>query len=120
MYSAILGQLLTDLHNTDAAIEASAFITTDGLVMCSALPAGMSEDLTGAMSASVVAVGKYAADYLVGGKFEHIIIKGEHGYILIKQADEHTVITVLTKTDAQLEQIAASADAAAEQALALL
>ena len=39
-----LQQTLLDLNGTSADIEASALISTDGLMMASALPQGMDED----------------------------------------------------------------------------
>ena len=45
-----LQQILQELNGSTADIEASALISTDGLMMASALPQGMDEDRVGAVS----------------------------------------------------------------------
>ena len=52
-----LQQILNDLNGSTADIEASALISTDGLMMASALPQGMDEDRVGAMTAALLSLG---------------------------------------------------------------
>ena len=42
-------QVLEDLNSSSSDIEASALISNDGLVIASALPAGIDDDRVGAM-----------------------------------------------------------------------
>jgi predicted regulator of Ras-like GTPase activity (Roadblock/LC7/MglB family) len=56
-----LQQILNDLNGSTADIEASALISTDGLMMASALPQGMDEDRVGAMTAALLSLGDRAA-----------------------------------------------------------
>ena len=50
MRTDMFQQALEDLNGSTADIEASALISTDGLMIASALPHGMDEDRMGAMS----------------------------------------------------------------------
>ncbi len=50
MRTDMFQQSLEDLNGSTADIEASALISTDGLMIASALPQGMDEDRIGAMS----------------------------------------------------------------------
>ncbi|MFO1382670.1 MAG: roadblock/LC7 domain-containing protein [Moraxella osloensis] len=50
-------QILNDLNSSSADVEASALISTDGLMIASALPAGIDEDRVGAMSAKLLSLG---------------------------------------------------------------
>lgn len=62
-----LQQILNDLNGSTADIEASALISTDGLMMASALPQGMDEDRVGAMTAALLSLGDRAAKELAVG-----------------------------------------------------
>ena len=61
MRTDLLQQSLEDLNGSTADIEASALISTDGLMIASALPHGMDEDRIGAMSAALLSLGERAA-----------------------------------------------------------
>ncbi|MFO1384390.1 MAG: hypothetical protein U1E91_05875 [Moraxella sp.] len=50
MRTDMFQQILNDLNSSSADVEASALISTDGLMIASALPAGIDEDRVGAMS----------------------------------------------------------------------
>ena len=54
MRSEMLNSILSDLNGSSADIEASAVLSTDGLMMASLLPSGMDEDRVGAMSAAML------------------------------------------------------------------
>lgn len=49
-----LTEMLRDLRNTSPDIEASAVVSTDGLVIASALPRDFEEDRVAAMSAAML------------------------------------------------------------------
>ena len=57
MRADILNSILSELNGTSAEIEASAILSTDGLMMASMLPAGMDEDRVGAMAAAMLSLG---------------------------------------------------------------
>ncbi len=61
MRTDMFQQVLEELKGSSADVEASALISTDGLMIASALPAGMDEDRVGAMSAVLTVLAKQNA-----------------------------------------------------------
>ncbi len=102
MRSDMLTSILNELNGTSADIEASGIISTDGLMMASALPADMDEDRVGAMSAAMLSLGDRTAQELARGTLEQVLIKGDNGYVLMTHAGEEAVLTVLAKPKAKL------------------
>ena len=76
MRTDMFQQSLEDLNGSTADIEASALISTDGLMIASALPQGMDEDRIGAMSAALLSLGERTARELSRGKLERVLIQG--------------------------------------------
>ena len=70
-------QVLEDLNSSSSDIEASALISNDGLVIASALPAGIDDDRVGAMSAALLSLGDRAGRELARGSIDRIMIQGE-------------------------------------------
>ena len=102
MRDDVLVSVLDELNGTSADIEASAVISTDGLIMASMLPAGLDQDRVGAMSAAVLSLGDRISDELSRGNLEQVLIKGDAGYVLSTFAGEEAVLSVLAKADARL------------------
>jgi len=102
MRSDMLTSILNDLNGTSADIEASGIISTDGLMMASALPADLDEDRVGAMSAAMLSLGDRTAQELARGTLEQVLIKGDNGYVLMTHAGDEAVLTVLAKPNAKL------------------
>ncbi len=102
MLSEMLNSILSDLNGSSTEIEASAVISTDGLIMASMLPAGMDEDRVAAMSAALLSLGDRTAEELERGSLEQVLIKGDNGYILMTHASNESVLTVLAKPKARL------------------
>ena len=98
----MINSILSDLNGSSADIEASAVLSTDGLMMDSLLPAGMDEDRVGAMSAVMLSLGDRTSEELERGKLEQVLIKGDKGFILMTYAGPDAVVTVLTKPEARL------------------
>ncbi|MEW5972670.1 MAG: roadblock/LC7 domain-containing protein, partial [Pseudomonadota bacterium] len=61
MRADMLTSILSELNGSSADIEASAIVSTDGLMMAALLPAGMDEDRVGAMSAALLSLGDRTA-----------------------------------------------------------
>lgn len=97
--------ILTDLNNTSSNIQASALISTDGLVIASALPQDMNEDTLGAISAALHSVGVRSVRDLASGAMEHIMVKSSQDYIVMTQAGKEAVLTVIVKSHVGLEQV---------------
>jgi len=102
MIGDMLASVLTELNGTSADIEASAVISTDGLIMASVLPAALDEDRVGAMSAAMLSLGDRTAQELKRGALEQVLIKGDSGYVLMTYAGNEAVLTVMAKPNARL------------------
>ncbi len=114
MRADMLTSILSELNGTSADIEASAVVSTDGLMMAALLPASMDEDRVGAMSAALLSLGDRTAKELARGGLEQVLIKGDRGYILMTHAGEDAVLTVLAKPQAKLGLIFLDVKRAAE------
>ena len=114
MRAEVLTSILSELNGTSADIEASAVISTDGLVMTALLPSGMDEDRVGAMSAAMLSLGDRTAKELARGELEQVLIRGAQGYILMTHAGAEAVLTVVTKPNAKLGLIFLDVKRAAE------
>ena len=114
MKADLLTSVLTELNGTSADIEASGVISTDGLMMASVLPVGMDEDRVWAIRAAMLSLGDRTAQELNRGGLEQVLIKGNHGYVLMTYAGEEAVLTVLAKPNAKLGLIFLDVKRAAE------
>ncbi|MES9867595.1 MAG: roadblock/LC7 domain-containing protein [Candidatus Thiodiazotropha sp. LLP2] len=114
MRADMLNSILSELNGTSADIEASAIISTDGLIMATQLPQSMDEDRVGAMSAAMLSLGDRTAQELARGDLEQVLIKGKNGYVLMAHAGPEAVVTVLSKTQAKLGLIFLDVKRAAE------
>lgn len=114
MRSDLLTNILKELNNVSADIDASAIISSDGLVMSSLLPATMQEDRVGAMSAAILALGSRTSTELARGKLEQVLVKGADGYVLMIGAGNDAVLTVLASANAKLGLIFLDVRRAAE------
>lgn len=114
MREEMLKSILNELNGTSADIEASAIISTDGLVMSALLPSGMDEDRIGAMAAAMLSLGDRTSHELGRGELEQVLIKGDHGYVLMTHAGTDTVVTVVAKPSAKLGLIFLDIKRAAE------
>lgn len=114
MRSDIFSSILSDLNGSSAEIEASAVISTDGLMMAAQLPAGMDEDRIGAMAAAMLSLGDRTAKELARGSLEQVLIKGNHGYVLMTHAGKEAVLSVMAKPNARLGLIFLDVKRAAE------
>lgn len=102
MREDVLMSVLSELNGTSADIEASAVTSTDGLMMASMLPADLDPDRVGAMSAAMLMLGDRTSQELVRGQLEQVLVKGDGGYVILTQAGDQAVLTVLAKPDAKL------------------
>ncbi len=114
MRAEMLTSILAELNGSSADIEASAVVSTDGLMMAALLPSGMDEDRVGAMSAALLSLGDRTARELARGTLEQVLIKGHNGYILMTYAGTDAVLTVMAKSQAKLGLIFLDVKRAAE------
>ena len=102
MRTEMFQQVLDELNSSSTDIEASALISTDGLMIASALPQGADEDRIGAMSAAMLSLGERAARELSRGGLERVLLQGERGYVIMSASGTEAVLTVLAKANAKL------------------
>lgn len=102
MRTDMFQQILEDLNSSSADVEASALISTDGLMIASALPSGMDEDRVGAMSAALLSLGDRAGKELARGNIDRVLVQGEKGYVIMTSSGSEAVLTVLAKPNAKL------------------
>ena len=93
---------LRDLQTGTSDIEASAVVSVDGLIMASALPAGVEEDRVSAMSAAMLSLGERIAGELVRGMLDQVYIRGNSGYVLLLSVGADAVLTALVRENAKL------------------
>ena len=120
MRSEVLRSILSDLNGSTTDIEASAVLSTDGLIMASMLPGGMDEDRVGAMSAAMLSLGERISKELGRGSLEQVLIKGDVGYVLMTHAGPEAVVTVIAKPDTRLGLIFLDIRRAAESIARIL
>ncbi len=120
MREEMLVSILNDLNGSSADIEASAVISTDGLIIASVLPASLDEDRVGAMNAAMLTLGDRSAQELNRGELEQVMVKGSDGYILMTHAGRDAVLSVLAKANAKLGLIFLDARRAAENIAKIL
>lgn len=101
MRTDMIEEALEDFQRSSDA-EASALISTDGLMIASSLPENMDEDRVSAMSAALLSLGNRAASELVRGSLDRVLLQGEKGYVIMTSSGEDTVLTVLAKQDVNL------------------
>lgn len=86
---------------SSAEIEASAVISTDGLMIAAMLPAGLDEGRVGAMGAAMLSLGDRTAQELGRGDLQ-VLIKGDSGYVLMTYAGDEAVLSVMAKSEARV------------------
>ena len=83
-------------------VEAAAVISTDGLIMASALPETISEDRISAMSAAMLSLGEQINKEMGLGTLEQLYTRGSNGYVVLLSVGQHAVFTTLVKPEAKL------------------
>jgi hypothetical protein len=114
MREDMLKSILSELNGSSTDIEASAVISTDGLIMSSILSSNMDEDRVGAMAAAMLSLGDRTSQELGRGDLEQVLVKGHNGYVIMTHAGPDTVVTVVTKSSAKLGLIFLDIKRAAE------
>jgi uncharacterized protein len=98
----LMVERLRDLQSTTPEIEASAVVSVDGLIIASALPAGVEEDRVSAMSAAMLSLGERIAGELGRGMLDQVYIKGAQGYVILMSVGDEAVLTTLVRQNAKL------------------
>ncbi len=98
-------QTLRSLVGSTPDLEGAAVVSTDGLVLSSALPAGVDEDRVSAMAAALLSLGERTASELTRGALEQVYVKGDRGYVVLMRAGEESVLEAIAGSSAKLGMV---------------
>ena len=101
-------------------VEATAIVSVDGLTMASSLPGGIEEDRVAAMSAAMLSLGERTAEELQKGKLEQVFIRGGDGYVVLMNAGDQAVLSVMARNNAKLGLLFLDMKRTAEQISVIL
>lgn len=100
-----LRTILRTLNTFSADIEASATITTDGLMLAAVLGDGTDQDRFGAMCASLLALADRAAQEIARGTLKQVLIEGDKGVMLLVYAGQDAVLAVAARPTVNLGMV---------------
>jgi hypothetical protein len=93
---------LRALQRSTPAIEASAIVSVDGLIIASALPPEVEEDRVSAMSAAMLTLGERISGELGRGTLSQVYVRGQNGYVILMSTGTEAVLTAICSADAKL------------------
>ncbi|BCG64501.1 MAG: hypothetical protein methR_P2285 [Methyloprofundus sp.] len=106
IFSETLLEILSELHSTSVAIQASAIISNDGLLMATfidkKLQKKLDEDRATAMATAIFAQAKRVAHEIKLGGLQQVLVQGKDGYCIVMAAGEQVMLSVLLDNSAQL------------------
>ncbi|MBI5071235.1 MAG: roadblock/LC7 domain-containing protein [Deltaproteobacteria bacterium] len=97
-----INRILRNLQAASPAVEASALISEDGLMLASALPQHVDESRVAGVSATLSTLGSRAARELERGDVEEVLVRGSYGYAVMISASAGTVLLALASREAKL------------------
>jgi predicted regulator of Ras-like GTPase activity (Roadblock/LC7/MglB family) len=109
-----INAVLAGLNGGSADIEASALVSRDGLIIASALSAGMDEDRVSAIVAAILSLGDRMSSELYRGDLEQVMISGKQGHVLIIQAGNDAVLCTIANKAIKLGLLFLDANRAAQ------
>ncbi|MBL7064938.1 MAG: roadblock/LC7 domain-containing protein [Anaerolineae bacterium] len=113
--------LLRQMQGLTPNIEASAIVSSEGLVLASALPSGTDEQEIGAMSAAVLTLGERIARELLSGRVKQVYVEGQGtGYVFLTSIGEDAILVALANPDAKLALVFMDMGRIASEAKAIL
>ena len=100
-----LRSILRTLNAFSADIEASAGISTDGIMLASVLAENTDQDRFGAMCASLLALADRAAQEIARGTLKQVLIEGDRGVMLLVYAGRDAVLAVAARPTVNLGMV---------------
>ncbi|WP_369857592.1 roadblock/LC7 domain-containing protein [Candidatus Thalassolituus haligoni] len=101
----IFAILRSMISNSEGAILATATMTTDGLIIASALGDGIDSDIFAAMSASLLVLAERASQEVDIGELNQVMVMGSQGVMLLTHIGQDAVLAVSTTPSANLGQV---------------
>lgn len=105
LWKKSLRSILRTLNAFSADIEASAAISTDGLMLASVLGDGTDTDRFGAMCASLLALADRAAQEIARGALKQVLVEGDKGVMLLVYAGRDAVLAVAARPTVNLGMV---------------
>ncbi len=96
--NAVMGEFERNVPH----VQATAIVSTDGLVIASRLPHSVEEDRIGAMGAAILLISSRSGQELDRGEMERVLIEGENGYILLHSIGVDAILIALVDKDVRL------------------
>lgn len=103
--SQMMEQILRNLVGGTPDLEGSAVVSTDGLVLASALPTGTDEDRVSAMAAALLSLGERTSKELARGTLDQVYVKGDSGYVVLMRAGSESVLEAIAGSNAKLGMV---------------
>jgi predicted regulator of Ras-like GTPase activity (Roadblock/LC7/MglB family) len=100
--SAQLDAILNQFERNIPHVQATAVVSTDGLVIASRLPKDTEEDRIGAMGAAILSISSRSGDELDRGEMIRVLVEGTNGYILIRSIGEYAILVALVEKEVRL------------------
>lgn len=97
-----LDAVLNEFERNVPHLEATAVVSTDGLVIASRLPKEVEEDRVGAMGAAILSISTRSGSELERGDMERVLIEGTNGYLLIRSIADVAILVCLVDKDVRL------------------
>ena len=97
-----LDQVLNNFERNVPHVEATAVVSTDGLVIASRLPDQVEEDRVGAMGAAILSISTRSGKELDRGEMLRVLIEGTDGYLLIRSIGDVAILVVLVDKKVRL------------------
>lgn len=94
--------ILNNFERNIPHVQATAVVSTDGLVIASRLPADVEEDRIGAMGAAILSISTRSGEELERGEMVRVLIEGTEGYILIRSVGEYAILVALVEKEVRL------------------
>ncbi len=94
-----LQAVLQNYISSTPGIQGAAVVTPDGLPLASALPVGMDEERTSAMSAAMLALGERIGKELGRGTMERVFVQGEKGYGVLTRCGPDAVLLTIASDE---------------------
>ena len=83
-------------------VQATAIVSTDGLVIASRLPDKVEEDRIGAMGAAILSISSRSGDELDRGDMERVLIEGKLGFFLLHSIGADAILVSLAEKEVRL------------------
>ena len=100
--STQLDIILNNFERNVPHVQATAVVSTDGLVIASRLPTDVEEDRIGAMGAAILSISTRSGRELERGEMVRVLVEGAEGYILIRSVGEYAILVALVEKDVRL------------------